>query len=105
MRAYHLVEAHEVTRVVGKFYLAFPRFHDLFDDLTWRLCHDPLPDEAVEIAPKNFLIKRVDLPYPGFCVTLVYAVDSQSETITIVEMRIDESIAVDQRVAEVDDPA
>lgn len=92
MREYHLVEAPQVTRVVAESYSAFPRFHDLYDGLTWRLCRDPLPDEAVEIAPETFLIKSVSLPYPGFCViTLVYTVDEQNETITIVDMWVDES--------------
>lgn len=91
MREYNLVEAPEVTRVVAEAYTKFHRFHDLYDALTWRLCRDPLPDEAAEIAPETFLVKSVSWSYPGFCViSLVYTVDGMDETITIMDMWVDE---------------
>lgn len=91
MREYHLIEASKVIQVVARAYVQFPRFHDLYDGFTWRLCRDPLPEEAVEIAPETFLVKSVSWSYPGFCViSLVYTVDEPQETITVVDMWVDE---------------
>ena len=91
MRELALVEAARVTQVVAEAYPRFARFHDLYDGLTWRLCRDPSPSEALEIAPETFMVKSSSWSYPGFCIiTLVYTLDEGNEKITIEDMWVDE---------------
>lgn len=86
-----LIEETRVTEAVAEAHARFPRFHDLYDGLTWRLCRDPAPVEAVEFAPETLLVKSASWSHPGFCViTLVYTVDENAEVITVVDMWVDE---------------
>jgi len=86
-----LIEETRVTDTVADAHARFPRFHDLYDGITWRLCRDPAPAEAVEVAPETFLVKSVSWSHPGFCViTVAYTVDDKAETITVVDMWVDE---------------
>lgn len=80
-----LIEANEVTEAVAEAHSTYSRFHDLYDGLTWRLCRDPVPDQATEFKPETFLVKSHAYPYPGFCVIyLVYTFDE--ETIYIEDL-------------------
>lgn len=68
-----LIEQDGVTAVVAESHAAYSRFHDLYDGLTWRLCRDPVPDQAVEIAPETYVIRGPIYNYPGFCqIVMVY---------------------------------
>ena len=70
-------------------------FHDLYDSLTWRLCRDPFPGEAKEIAPETFIIKSEQWDYPGFCVIfMVYTVDVKTEMITVEDLWVADPILV-----------
>jgi len=68
-----LIEQNCVTDAVAEAHATYPRFHDLYDGLTWGLCRDPVPDEAVEIAPETYVIRGPRYEYPGFCqIVMVY---------------------------------
>jgi hypothetical protein len=70
-----LVEQECVVDAVAAAPAAYSRFHDLYDGLTWRLCRDPVPDEAVEIAPETYVIRGPKFDYPGFCqIIMVYTI-------------------------------
>ena len=83
-----IVEAQHVTAVVAEAHATYPRFHDVYDGLTWRLARDPVPEEAVEIVPGTFLVKSESWSYPGYCViTLIYIVTD--DELSIEEMRVE----------------
>lgn len=85
---YFLVEEPHVTVAIAEAYLAYPRFHDLYDALTWRLTRDPYPLEALQIAPDTYLVKSVNWDYPGFCViTLIYTVSLSH--VCVEDFRVD----------------
>ena len=91
MREFTLVEENHVTDEIREAHSKYVRFHDLYDGLTWRLCRDPLPREAEEIAPETFLVKSARWGYDGFCeVCLVYTIDDQAEKINIVDMWVND---------------
>lgn len=86
-----LIEEARVTEAVAEAHAKYSRFHDLYDGLSWRLCRDPAPDEAVEIAPETFLVKSERWDYEGFCIIfLIYTVDEEAETITVEDMWVDD---------------
>lgn len=86
-----IIEEPRVTETIGEAHASYSRFHDLYDGLTWRLCRDPAPGEAKEIAPETFLIKSESWEYPGFCaIYLVYTVDDGTETITIEDLWVED---------------
>lgn len=90
-RELSLIEEPRVTEAVSEAHSNYSRFHDLYDGLTWRLCRDPAPDEAVEIAPETFLVKSESWSYDGFCVIfLVYTINDASEAITIEDMWVED---------------
>lgn len=87
MREFALVEENHVTEQIREAHEKYVRFHDLYDGLTWRLCRDPSPREAKEIAPETFLVKSARWAYSGFCeIWLVYTIDDQEERINIVDI-------------------
>lgn len=87
MREFALVEENHVTEAIKGAQESYLRFHDLYDGLTWRLCRDPLPQEAEEIAPETFLVRSASWNYPGFCtIFLVYTIDNSTERINVVDM-------------------
>src|SRR5690606_34164950 len=89
-RLFSIIEEHTVTDAIGAAYANYARFHDLFMGLTWRLCRDPYPKEAVEPLP-GILAVRADPPKKeGFCnILLVYSVDDNVQQITLVDIKID----------------
>jgi hypothetical protein len=69
------VEEPHVTQAVAVAYLEYPRFHDLYEALTWRLARDPFPSAAVQIAPDTYILRSVTWEYEGFCtITMIYTV-------------------------------
>ncbi len=85
---YNIVEAPSVTAAVAEAHSTYPRFHDVYDGLTWRLARDPVPEEANEIVPGTFVIKSASWSYPGYCViTLIYTVTD--DELSIEEMRVE----------------
>ncbi len=90
-RELSLVEEARVTDAIGEAHAKYSRFHDLYDALTWRLCRDPAPNEAEEIAPETFFVKSEEWPHPGFCIiNLVYTVADGSEVVTIEDLWVDD---------------
>lgn len=62
-----------MTDAVAEAHAKYSRFHDLYDGLTWRLCRDPVPEQAVELAPETYVIRGPIYKYPGFCqIVMVY---------------------------------
>ena len=88
--SWSVVEAREVTVTVAEANALYSRFHDLYDGLTWRLCRDPLPADARQIAPETYIVKSDVIRFPGFCVlTVVYSVDTDSSQINILDLIVD----------------
>lgn len=86
-RYWGIIEQRSVTDAVAEAHAVYSRFHDLYDALTWRLSRDPLPDEAVEIAPEFFLVKSEAWSYDGFCqISMVYMLDRDNQQIVIEEL-------------------
>ena len=78
-----LIEQNCVTEAVAEAHATYSRFHDLYDGLTWRLCRDPVPDRAVEIAPETYVIRGPRYLHDGFCqIVMVYTV---SDGVLIIE--------------------
>ena len=62
-----LVEQPWVTDAIAEAHASYSRFHDLYDGLTWRLCRDPVPPQAVEIAPDTYVVRGPRFNFSGFC--------------------------------------
>jgi hypothetical protein len=85
---YTIFEQQTVVLAIGEAYLTFPRFHDLYDALTWRLARDPYPEAAVQLAPDTYLIKSANWRYEGLCVIkLIYTVSSNSNEVCVEDFR------------------
>lgn len=85
-----LVEQDGVTQTVAEAHAKYARFHDLYDGLTWRLCRDPVPAEAVEIAPETYVIRGPRLDFPGFCqIVMVYTVSNGK--LVIEDLKVDDN--------------
>ena len=77
-----LVEQPHVVSAIEEAYATYPRFHDLYDGITWRLCRDPIPEEAVQIVPDTYVLKSEAWEYAGFCtITLLYTVSDAGVSI------------------------
>lgn len=88
--AWRIVEDTCVMPLVAQAHASYLRFHDLYDGLTWRLCHDPVPNEARQIAPETYVVKSDKLLYDGFCVvTLVYSLQTDENVIQIEDLIVD----------------
>lgn len=66
-----LIEQPCVLDEIEKAHAAYSRFHDLYDGITWRLCRDPVPDEAIEVAPETYVLRSAKYQFAGFCVIIL----------------------------------
>jgi hypothetical protein len=83
-----LIEQHGVTFIVGEAHATYSRFHDLYDGLTWRLCRDPVPEEAVEIAPETYVIRGPIHNFPGFC-QIVMAYTFANNQLVVEDLKVE----------------
>ena len=83
-----LVEQDCVLDVIAEAHATYSRFHDLYDGLTWRLCRDPVPDEAIEIAPETYVIRGPRYDFPGFCQIVMVYTYSEGE-LTIENLKVE----------------
>lgn len=83
-----LIEQECVTEAVAVAHAAYSRFHDLYDGLTWCLCRDPVPTQAVEIAPETYVIRGPRYDYPGFC-QIVMAYTFAEGTLILEDLKVE----------------
>lgn len=84
------IESVPVIDLIAEAHAEYERFHDLYDGMTWRLCRDPVPMMARQIAPETYVIKSDSHEYPGFCIiTLVYSLDTAQNIIWVEDLIVD----------------
>jgi len=86
---YQIVEQEIVTQTIAEAYIAYSRFHDVYDMMTWLLARDPYPEEARQLSPGTYLVKSAAWDYDGFCVvTLIYTVVETPQMIFLEDIRV-----------------
>jgi hypothetical protein len=90
MSARTVVEDTAVSIELDKLRKRFPRFDDIWDAWTWRLCRGPEIDavKIPETDPQSYLIKLPDLSVYNFPLELTILYQFSDDEVVILAVRV-----------------